>query len=168
MSRQTVRLAVNGVAMELDVEDRWTTADFLRDAVGLSGINVGCETGHCGACTVLIDGLTARSCLLYAGQLDGRDITTIEGLRDDALAADLRAALSTRHALQCGFCSPGVLMVCREIIEERVQLDAELIRERLNAALCRCTGYAGIVAAVTDLLAAEPSDRDPRHDGTED
>lgn len=155
MSQHTVKLNVNGQSYERTVEARITLADFLRDALGLTGTHLGCEHGVCGACTVLVDGQTARACLMFAVQANGRDITTVEGLATDGKLNPLQQAFQDNHGLQCGFCTPGMLMTLTEFLRDhgahahRDPSEAE-VREALTGNLCRCTGYAGIVAAALD------------------
>jgi len=146
-------LRVNGVQVEGNAEPRANLADFLRDQRYLTGTHIGCEHGVCGACTVLIDGAPARSCISYAVACEGADITTIEGLRNDPIMVALREAFSNHHALQCGYCTPGMLITCRDIIMRLPKADEIRIRLELSGNLCRCTGYVGIVAAVQQVLA---------------
>jgi aerobic carbon-monoxide dehydrogenase small subunit len=146
-------LRINGVQVEGSAEPRANLADFLRDQRYLTGTHIGCEHGVCGACTVLIDGAPARSCISYAVACEGADITTIEGLRNDPIMVELREAFSNHHALQCGYCTPGMLITCRDIIMRLPKADEARIRLELSGNLCRCTGYVGIVAAVQQVLA---------------
>jgi carbon-monoxide dehydrogenase small subunit len=148
-----VRLTINSRPVEAEVEPRRNLADFLREDQFLTGTHIGCEHGVCGACTVLIDGSPARSCIAYAVACDGADITTIEGLQDDDVMASLREAFSQHHALQCGYCTPGMLMSARDIVRRLPEADESRIRLELSGNLCRCTGYVGIVAAVKAVLA---------------
>ena len=144
-----VRVTVNGRAYEREVEPRLTLADFLRDELGLYGTHVGCEEGACGACTVLLDGRSARSCLLFAVQADGSEITTVEGLATaEGHLHPLQLAFRAHHGLQCGFCTPGVLLAAYELLSERRNLTDAEIRDGVSGVLCRCTGYQGIVDAV--------------------
>ncbi len=145
-------IEINGAMAAAAVEPRTQLADFLRGEQFLTGTHVGCEHGVCGACTVLIDGCPARSCITFAVACDGAKVTTIEGLRDDPIMADLRTAFSARHALQCGYCTPGMLISCRDIVMRLPDADEPRIRLELSGNLCRCTGYVGIVAAVNDVL----------------
>jgi carbon-monoxide dehydrogenase small subunit len=145
-------LQINGVLVETEIESRTHLADFLRGQRFLTGTHIGCEHGVCGACTVLIDGSPARSCITFAVACDGAKITTIEGLRDDPIMADLREAFSANHALQCGYCTPAMLISCRDIVMRLPHADEARIRLELSGNLCRCTGYVGIVAAVKELL----------------
>ncbi|MBJ3776628.1 (2Fe-2S)-binding protein [Acuticoccus mangrovi] len=148
MSR-TVRFALNGVATALDVADRTTLADALRDGARLTGTHLGCEHGVCGACTVIVDGLAVRACLMLAVQADGADVVTVEGLapRDGGLGA-LQQAFHEHHALQCGFCTPGILTTMHALLTEEPEADEARIRDVLSGNLCRCTGYLPIIAAV--------------------
>jgi aerobic carbon-monoxide dehydrogenase small subunit len=149
-------LRINGVPVDGNAEPRANLADFLRDQRYLTGTHIGCEHGVCGACTVLIDGAPARSCISYAVACEGADITTIEGLRNDPIMVELREAFSNHHALQCGYCTPGMLITCRDIIMRLPKADEARIRLELSGNLCRCTGYVGIVAAVQQVLADHP------------
>lgn len=151
MSRVT--LTVNGESVTADVEPRTHLADFLREVRLLTGTHLGCEHGVCGACTLLIDGAPARSCITFAVACDGADVRTIEGLEDDAAAVRLRAAFTAEHALQCGYCTPGMLVTARDIVRRLPDADEARIRLELAGNLCRCTGYAGIVRAIRRVLA---------------
>ena len=143
-----ISLTVNGQTVQALVEPRMHLGDFLREHCRLTGTHLGCEHGVCGACTVLIAGAPARSCITYAVACDGLAIRTIEGFDDDATMADLREAFSREHALQCGFCTPGMLIAARDIAERIPDADERRIRVELSGNLCRCTGYRGIVNAV--------------------
>jgi aerobic-type carbon monoxide dehydrogenase small subunit (CoxS/CutS family) len=149
-TRQRIRVSVNGAACEREVEVRLSLADFLRDDLSLAGTHVGCEHGVCGACTVLIDGRAARSCLTLAVQADGREVTTVEGLRDPRSGRlhPIQQAFIDAHGLQCGFCTPGFLMTTLELLRENPDPSEAAIREALGGHLCRCTGYQSIVASV--------------------
>lgn len=151
MSR--VSLTINGEAVMADVAPRMHLADFLREECLLTGTHLGCEHGVCGACTLLIDGAPARSCIAFAVACAGADVRTIEGLEDDPLIVRLRAAFTAEHALQCGYCTPGMLVTARDIVLRIPGADEERIRLELAGNLCRCTGYAGIVRAVRRVLA---------------
>jgi aerobic-type carbon monoxide dehydrogenase small subunit (CoxS/CutS family) len=151
--RLAVALEVNGRAVERTVEARRSLADFLREDLGLTGTHVGCEHGVCGACTVLVDGRSARSCLLFAVQLDGARVTTIEGLTPAGGPSPLQEAFRACHALQCGFCTPGMIVACTELLREEPAPTAERIREALAGNLCMCTGYVSIVRAVQQAAA---------------
>jgi carbon-monoxide dehydrogenase small subunit len=143
-----VRLTVNGVARESEVEPRTTLADFLRHGLGLTGAHVGCEHGVCGACNVLVDGRAVRSCLMLAVQADGARIETVESLAVDGRLHPIQEAFREAHGLQCGFCTPGMLMAVRELLAERPDPSETEIREALGGQICRCTGYQPILAAV--------------------
>jgi len=148
MSDFTIRLRVNGRAVERTVPARRSLADLLREDLGLTGTHVGCEHGVCGACTVLVDGRTARSCLLLAVQLDGAEVTTVEGLTPpDGLSA-LQQAFHECHALQCGFCTPGMLAAAHELLAENAAPTRDEIRAAIAGNLCMCTGYVNIVRAI--------------------
>ncbi len=146
--RREIRLKVNGAEVAGTVEPRRTLADFLRENLGLTGTHLGCEHGVCGACTVLIDGATARSCLTFAVQVDGCEVSTVEGLARDGEWHPLQQAFHENHALQCGFCTPGMLMTASELIERNPDPDESEVREALAGNLCMCTGYINIVRAV--------------------
>ena len=143
-----VRLEINGRSISAQVEPRQHLADFVREEMLLTGTHLGCEHGVCGACTVLIDGAPARSCITFPVALDGAAITTIEGLADDPIAARLREAFTSEHGLQCGFCTPGMLIMARDIVLRRPGADTDVIRHELAGNLCRCTGYIGIIRAI--------------------
>lgn len=146
--KRPVTLTVNSQSHEIAVEPRRTLADALRDDCGLTGTHIGCEHGVCGACTVAIDGQPARACLMFAVQAAGRDIRTVEGLADGANLHPLQRAFMAEHALQCGYCTPGFLMLASTILHRVAGMtDAELI-DVLSSNLCRCTGYENIVKAV--------------------
>jgi len=145
---KTVSVTVNGKVYRRRVEARLTLADFLRHEIDLTGTHVGCEHGVCGACTVLIDGHSARSCLTFAVQLDGAEVTTVEGLAGaGGELGPLQQALHVHHGLQCGFCTPGVLMTLTELLRDNPDPSEAQVRDALTGNLCRCTGYAGMVAA---------------------
>lgn len=143
-----VTLTVNGTAAELRAEPRITLADALRYNLRLTGTHVGCEHGVCGACTVMVDGLAVRSCLILAVQADGAQVLTIEGLAPDGELGPLQRAFREHHALQCGFCTPGFLMTAHALLTDEPDADDERVRDALSANLCRCTGYLPIVKAV--------------------
>ena len=147
-----IRFVVNGQEMEGTAEPRMTLADYLRDKLGLTGTHLGCEHGVCGACTILLNGETVRSCLILAVQADGQVLQTVEGLEEpDGSLHPVQEAFSRHHALQCGFCTPGFLLTVVEFLEEGATTDEKAIRERLSGNLCRCTGYHNIVRAVQEL-----------------
>ncbi len=144
-----MRLTVNGRAIEREVRPRQSLADFLRHDLGLTGTHVGCEHGVCGACTVLVDGAGARSCLLFAIQLHGAAVTTIEGLTPPDGLSPLQEAFCATHAMQCGFCTPGMIVTATELLRANPAPSPAEIREALAGNLCMCTGYVNIVRAVT-------------------
>ncbi len=149
-----ITLTVNGRRHEIEVETRLTLADCLRHTLGLTGTHLGCEHGVCGACTVLVEGRSIRSCLMLAVQADGAEITTVEGLAAaDGSLHPLQQAFHDKHGLQCGFCTPGILMTLKEMLQEHPAPDEDEIREALSGHLCRCTGYQNIVAAALDAAA---------------
>jgi aerobic-type carbon monoxide dehydrogenase small subunit (CoxS/CutS family) len=147
----TVELTVNGRQFERRVEPRISLADFLREELQLTGTKLGCEHGVCGACTVLLDGAAVRSCLMLAIQAGGRDVTTVEGLGSGPELTQLQEAFHRHHALQCGFCTAGVLMTTTALLHENPAAGREEIREALSANLCRCTGYQTIIDAVAEV-----------------
>jgi AhpD family alkylhydroperoxidase len=149
-----VRLSVNGHAVDRVVDVRRSLSDFLRDDLGLTGTHVGCEHGVCGACTVLVGGESARSCLLLAAQLEGAAVTTIEGLTPATGLSPLQEAFRDCHALQCGFCTPGMIVVAHELLARTATPTSEDIREALAGNLCMCTGYVNIVRAVARAAAS--------------
>jgi carbon-monoxide dehydrogenase small subunit len=152
--RTPIILSVNGVDHEVSVAPRRLLSDALRDDLGLTGTHVGCEHGACGACTVLIDDRPARSCLTFAIQMEGHEITTIEAVARDGAFSPLQQALHEEHGLQCGFCTPGVIMTFEAYLRDNPDPSEEDIREVLSGNLCRCTGYQNIVAAVKKAAAA--------------
>ncbi len=149
-----VALTVNGRRVEDAAEPRMHLADFVRERLRLTGTNLGCEHGVCGACTIMIDGATARSCIAFAVAIDGAEVKTIEGFDDDALMEHLRQAFTAEHALQCGYCTPGMLITAYDIVTRLPGADEARVREELAGNLCRCTGYVGIVRAILSVLAA--------------
>jgi carbon-monoxide dehydrogenase small subunit len=158
MSKRTITFTINGTSMTRTVETRTLLSDFIRHELGLTGTHVGCEHGVCGACTILLNGLAVRSCLLLAVQIDGQELMTVEGLSDDPNNLHpLQAAFHEAHGLQCGFCTPGFLMSLVPFLEENPNPTEQEIREALSGNLCRCTGYQHIVDAVK-LAAANFAD----------
>jgi aerobic carbon-monoxide dehydrogenase small subunit len=157
-----INLTINGQGVEELVEPRTHLADFLRDRLHLTATHIRCEQGVCGACTILIDGSPARSCITYAALCQGAEVVTLEGLENDPIIESLRTAFSIEHGLQCGFCTPGMLVTARDIIRRLPDADEARVRRELNGNLCRCTGYAGIARAICRVLeqrraaAAEP------------
>ena len=144
----TTKFEVNGKQVSVDVEPRLTLADCLRHELRLTGTHIGCEHGVCGACTVLVDGEAVRSCLILAVQAEGTKITTVEGLSNDADLTPLQKSFRKHHALQCGFCTPGMLMAAQDLLRQSPCPDREQIREHLSGNYCRCTGYQAIVDAI--------------------
>jgi aerobic carbon-monoxide dehydrogenase small subunit len=149
-----IGLTVNGRDVRMDVEPRTHLADFLRDALNLTGTHLGCEHGVCGACTLLLDDVPARSCITYAVACDGAKVTTIEGLDDDEINVELRAAFTREHALQCGYCTPGMLIAARDLVLRLPNADERSIRVGMSGNLCRCTGYVGIIRAIHSVIEA--------------
>ena len=154
---RTVSLTVNGRSIETTVEPRTHLADFVRDRLRLTGTHLGCEHGVCGACTVLIDGAPMRSCIAYAVACDGADVRTIEGFDGDPLMQALRDAFTRHHALQCGYCTPGMLITAYDVVRRLPGAGETRVREELSGNLCRCTGYVGIVQAVRSVLDGPPA-----------
>jgi carbon-monoxide dehydrogenase small subunit len=148
-----ISLVVNGRAVTGTAEPRMHLADFIRDNLNLTGTHLGCEHGVCGACTVLIDGVPARSCITYALSCEGAAVTTIEGLDEDDITRELRAAFTREHALQCGYCTPGMLVSARDLVVRLADADEQQIRVAMSGNLCRCTGYVGIIRAVQMTIA---------------
>jgi 2-furoyl-CoA dehydrogenase 2Fe-2S iron sulfur subunit len=150
--RVRIAITLNGRKLSAEAEPRMLLSDFLRHALGATGTHVGCEHGVCGSCTVLIDGVAARSCLTFAVQAEGRDIKTVESLAaPDGTLNPLQQAFHNNHALQCGFCTPGILMSFTDFLARNPHPSAAEIRDVLGGHLCRCTGYAGIVAAIEEV-----------------
>lgn len=146
--KRTISLSVNGVSYEHDVEPRMLLVHYLRDILGLTGTHVGCETSLCGACTVMLDGETVKSCTMFAVQADGARITTIEGLATNGELHPVQEGFWECHGLQCGYCTPGMIMASTQIIDRNSQPTRDEIRHGLEGNLCRCTGYQHIVEAV--------------------
>ena len=149
-----VSLNVNGRRLSADIEPRTHLADFLRESQNLTGTHLGCEHGVCGACTLLVDDSPTRSCITYAAACENAEITTIEGLDDDEVATELRAAFREEHALQCGYCTPGMIVSARDLVLRLETPDEETIRVAMSGNLCRCTGYVGITRAVQKVITA--------------
>jgi aerobic carbon-monoxide dehydrogenase small subunit len=162
-----IRLRVNGKAVVDDVPPRLSLADFLRERRNLTGTHLGCEHGVCGACTILVDGEPVRSCLAFAVACDERDVRTIEGFADDRVMTALRLAFHQHHGLQCGFCTPGMLITARDLIRRNRAGSEKEIRKELAGNICRCTGYTNIVTAISAAAAAlssgDESDRVAGH-----
>jgi carbon-monoxide dehydrogenase small subunit len=149
-----ISLNVNGKPVSGGVEPRTHLADFLREGRDLTGTHLGCEHGVCGACTILVDGMPVRSCITYAVACDGAEIVTIEGLDDDEITRELREAFRREHALQCGYCTPGMLVSARDLVVRSHDADEHDIRVAMSGNLCRCTGYVGIIRAIKSVIAA--------------
>lgn len=148
----SITLTVNGETVSGTVEPRTHLADFLRGQLGFTGTHLGCEQGVCGACTVMIDGRPSRSCITFAAACDGAEVRTVEGFDDDPAMANLRDAFSEHHGLQCGFCTPGMLITARDIVGRLGEADEKRIRQELAGNICRCTGYQGIVNAISSVI----------------
>jgi carbon-monoxide dehydrogenase small subunit len=149
-----IRVTVNGTAYERDVEPRTLLVHFLREALGLTGANIGCDTSQCGACTIHMNGMAVKSCTALAVQADGAEITTIEGLATNGELHPMQQAFWDNHGLQCGFCTPGMIMAATKLVENSPNLSEEDIRHGLEGNLCRCTGYQNIVISVQAAAAA--------------
>jgi carbon-monoxide dehydrogenase small subunit len=158
---EDVSISVNGETVSASVEPRLKLSDFLRQECGQRGVRVGCEHGVCGACTVLVDGKSLKSCLTYAVQVDGAEVTTVEGLSDDGELHPIQEAFHTEHALQCGFCTSGFVMATKELLDRNPDPDKDDVEEGLADNICRCTGYQNIYSAVDEAaqeLMDAPSD----------
>ncbi len=151
-----ISLTVNSVKVEADIEPRLHLGDFLRDHLSLTAAHLGCEHGVCGACTVLIDGQPARSCIALTVSLDGAEITTLEGLADDPLMEVIKQCFHESHGLQCGFCTPGMLVTAWDLLRRQGRMDQHAVREAMSGNLCRCTGYQGLVRSI--MAAAEQAE----------
>ena len=150
-----VSLNINGVEQSHDVEPRTLLVQFIRESAGLTGTNIGCDTSSCGACTVHLNGESIKSCTVLAAQVDGMEVTTIEGLaQSDGTLHPMQQAFHECHALQCGYCTPGMVMACVSLVEENQTLTEDEVREGLEGNLCRCTGYHNIVKAVLEVSEA--------------
>ena len=143
-----ITVAVNGSERTADIEPRLLLVHFLRETLGLTGTHIGCDTSNCGACTVLLDGVPVKSCTMFAVQADGRELTTVEGLQDGAALHPIQEAFSAQHGLQCGFCTPGMMLTSVALLRENPDPSEEEIRWALSGNVCRCTGYQNIVKAV--------------------
>ena len=153
MKTVPLTLYVNGASMTITVEPRESLADVLRDRLSLTATHLGCEHGACGACSVEVDGKVVRSCLMLGVMAEGREIKTLEGLRDDPVIAVLRRTFHEKHGVQCGFCTPGMLVMARDLLKNRTVTSERDVRVGMAGQICRCTGYAGIIRAI--LAAAE-------------
>ena len=151
----TVSMTVNGKPVSADIEDRTLLVQFLRENLGLTGTHIGCDTSQCGSCVVHVNGRAVKSCTIFAVQASGADVTTIEGLAKDGKLHPVQEAFREHHGLQCGFCTPGMIMTAVDMIRRKPQLDRKTIRAELEGNICRCTGYQNIVnaieAAATDM-----------------
>ena len=163
---QAINIIVNGEKVQALAEPRTHLGDFLRESQRLTGTHLGCEHGICGACTVLIDGAPARSCIAYAVACEGREVRTIEGFGEDPVMALLRAAFNREHALQCGFCTPGMLIAARDLVLRVPEADEARVRVEMSGNLCRCTGYRGIVRAILSVLASRRAENDASVEST--
>ena len=153
---RSIDIRVNGEVVKRTVEDRLTLADFLRSDLRLTGTHLGCEQGSCGACTVLLDGSATRSCLVFASQINGAEVTTVEGLASGEDLHPLQSAFVKNDALQCGFCTPGFLLTAAELLSGTDDMDKDTIREAISGNICRCTGYQGIIDAIAEVAQAGP------------
>lgn len=153
--QQEIRLVVNGEEQTVSVEPRRTLADVLRHELGLTGTHLGCEHGICGACTVIVDGAPTRSCLVFGVQADGCTVETVEGLAEGGELSQLQCAFRRHHALQCGFCTPGFLMLATALLREPGDCTRDQITDVVSSNLCRCTGYRGIIDAIEELKDAQ-------------
>ena len=151
----SIAVTVNGVSREAEVEPRRLLADFLREDLGLTGTNIGCDTSQCGACVVHLDGTSVKSCTVLAVQADGHEVTTIEGIASNGSLHAVQEAFREHHGLQCGFCTPGMIMAAIDLIESGEELSDEAIRRGIEGNLCRCTGYENIVRAVRAAAGSE-------------
>ena len=158
-SPMLIKFEINGETAEIEVEPRTSLADCLRDSLHLTGTHLGCEHGVCGACTVIVDDEAVRSCLMLAVQADGQNVVTVEGLSNAGALTPLQAAFRKHHALQCGFCTPGIITTAHALLSEEPDADAERVREVLSGNICRCTGYIPIVEAVLAARAAYGKDQ---------
>ncbi|MFY0803084.1 (2Fe-2S)-binding protein [Peribacillus frigoritolerans] len=152
MGRHQVEVTINGKVYQEEVESRMLLSDFIRDVCGLTGTHVGCEHGVCGACTVHVNGTAVRSCLMFAVQIDGDEIKTVEGLANNGELIDLQKNFVECHGLQCGFCTPGILMSTTDYLEKKPDPSTKEIKEMLSGHLCRCTGYDGIINAIEKTI----------------
>jgi carbon-monoxide dehydrogenase small subunit len=153
MARHTIRLAVNGTPREADVESRLLLVHLLRENFRLTGTHIGCDTTHCGACTVLLDGVPVKSCTVLAAQADGRKVTTVEGLETDGKLHPIQEGFMQEHGLQCGYCTPGMMLTGAALLDRSANPSEDEIRHAISGNLCRCTGYVNIVKAVQHAAA---------------
>jgi aerobic carbon-monoxide dehydrogenase small subunit len=155
--KESVSINVNGTSYTREVEPRLLLVHFLREAIGLTGTNIGCDTSQCGACTVLMDGVAVKSCTVLAVQADGSEVTTIEGLATDGKLHEVQNAFWEKHGLQCGFCTPGMILTVVDLLERNPHPTDKEIRHGLDGNLCRCTGYQNIVEAVKHAAETVPA-----------
>jgi carbon-monoxide dehydrogenase small subunit len=148
MARHSITITVNGAAKSAEVDSRLLLVHFIRETIGLTGTHIGCDTTHCGACTVLLDGTPVKSCTVLAVQADGRNVTTVEGLEVDGKLDPIQEGFMQEHGLQCGFCTPGMMLTSRALLARNASPSELEIREAISGNLCRCTGYVNIVKAV--------------------
>jgi carbon-monoxide dehydrogenase small subunit len=148
MARHSITITVNGAAKSAEVDSRLLLVHFIRETIGLTGTHIGCDTTHCGACTVLLDGTPVKSCTVLAVQADGRNVTTVEGLEKDGKLDPIQEGFMQEHGLQCGFCTPGMMLTSRALLARNASPSELEIREAISGNLCRCTGYVNIVKAV--------------------
>jgi aerobic carbon-monoxide dehydrogenase small subunit len=160
VSEHTVSVSVNGERYEREVEARKLLVHFIRDDLDLTGTHVGCDTGNCGACTVLLNGSTVKSCMLLAVQADGAEITTVEGLAPDGELTTLQRAFSEHHGLQCGYCTPGMLLSATYLLAQNPKPSEEEIRRGIQGNICRCTGYVNIVKAIQAASILRPAEHE--------
>ena len=161
MTKANVTVKVNGQGREAEVEPRLLLVHFLRENLGLTGAHVGCETTNCGACTVLLDGVPVKSCTVLAVQADGRDVTTVEGLAKDGVLDPVQQAFISKHGMQCGFCTPGMLVSAYALLEEDPDPTEEEVRAAISGNICRCTGYGKIVGSVKEAARLRRGRRRP-------
>ena len=148
MARHNVTITVNGAAKSAEVDSRLLLVHFIRETIGLTGTHIGCDTTHCGACTVMLDGTPVKSCTVLAVQADGRNVTTVEGLEVDGKLDPVQEGFMQEHGLQCGFCTPGMMLTSKALLGRNAKPSEGEIREAISGNLCRCTGYVNIVKAV--------------------
>ena len=161
-----IKLVVNGIERTATVEPRLLLVHFLREHLGLTGTHVGCDTSQCGACTILVDGKAVKSCTLLAVQADGTSLTTIEGLAQGDVLDPIQEAFQRHHGLQCGFCTPGMIMAAKQLLTRYPKPTLEQITHQLDGNICRCTGYRGIIDAIMDVAGQEPRNAEPRSSRT--
>jgi carbon-monoxide dehydrogenase small subunit len=161
-----ITVTINGEKQTADVEPRLLLVHFLREVQGLTGTHIGCDTSHCGACTVLLDGIPVKSCTMLAVQVEGRDVTTVEGLARNGELHPIQEAFAEEHGLQCGYCTPGMMLTSAALLKNNPSPSDEEIRSELSGNICRCTGYMNIVKAVH--LAADKLEADPSASGAQD